>query len=622
MADSEIRTVANAENEPSTLLSVNDAARGVLADYMKRTSPGYAILIDAPWGAGKTYFIRNETGCETNSERLYVSLYGVSTSEEFDWALVRAVMPFTEGNIAKYGKIVAKALSALSLGPVSFDLSKVSLTEIVLSKLPETLIFDDLERCRIEHDELFGLLNRFVEHQGKRVILVANTLEHPEIGDFRKKSEKLIGRKVSIEADPVAAIASFWKDMPEGPGKQFLKERQDISIAVFKDAKHDNLRLFRQSLMDAARFIDAIENDIRANVTPMEGLLRTFLALSMALAGGEIAFKDLAKRGDYHLFSKSDKTETTSALKDIQDRHADCDIQGYHNSIFPVDLGIELIGRGFAIADDINRWLRGTYQFSKKAETPDWIRLWNWYDEPESELVILLEKITAALKNDEITLPGELLQIFGAMKFMREIRALSGNVDGLAKQFIALIKRLSKKGLLQPYEPRSSTRDGFGYSVSSGTVSYGGYAFQLDDFTIPVVEAMQKAQKFGLEQLLPGESSELLGKLRSDPYEFIAMFEYQSKGRSFSQTPILHHIAPHEFALAVLELFRTNRAQAKAVCEKLKERGRLHNSELAAEHDWYDRMVAEIRRLAARQSRLYAGQLELFVRWNLDIEEV
>lgn len=595
----------------------NDAARGVLAEYLTRTDPRYALLVDAPWGAGKTYFVRHETNCGDNKDRLYVSLYGVKTAEEFDWALVRALKPALDGASGKWITQAKNFVSSLQVAGFSIDLNKISLTEIALSSLPDTLIFDDLERCRIAHDELFGLLNRFVEHQGKKVILIANSKMHPEKVAYDKTREKLVGRTVFIEADPNSAITSFWSDLPDGNGKDYLKSRQSLLVETFEEAGHNNLRIFRQALVDGARLIDSLDQTLRENIVSTDRLLQTYLALAMAFAGGEISIDDLKQRENISLFMGAKSEQDRHSIKIVHDRHPNADIQGYHNPILPVDLAIDLVGRGHASAQRINSQLRATYNFAAKAETPDWIRLWRWSEEREADLIELLKRTDEALAKDRVTIPGELLQIFGAKAFLQSLGGLPGTSDELAAEFIAIIKRLAKKGLLPAFEPQSARRGGYGFSTEGDVVRYGGYGFAIDKPTRRVVDALTAAQAARFKRLLPSKALELLGFLKEDKNAFIAAFDYQSDGLSFAETPILNHIKPKEFAAALLGQFVENSEGAAKIGDSIKERRRGHRRELAAEHAWFDRMVGHLLDLAKARSQILGAQIALFVRRHL-----
>jgi KAP family P-loop domain len=603
-------------------LTLNEAARGALEEYLIRPSPGYALLIDAPWGAGKTYFIDHVTNHKTDKEILYVSLYGVSTTEQFDWALVRAIQPFADSSASKYAKIAKDVASGVKFFGVSIDLSKVSLTEVILEKLPETLIFDDLERCHLLPNKLFGLLNRFVEHQGKRIILVANSGKHPDKQAFDTRKEKLIGRTITIEADPEAAIESFWRDVPEGVGKTFLKENKSPLIRVFRQAGHNNLRLFRQSLMDAARFIELLPDEVRKNEAATDLLIRTFLALSMALAGGEITLEDLARRNEYRSFVDEKDSHETKSLKTLMERHPDCDIQGYHNSILPTDLGVALIGRGFVTAEQVEASISGNYQLfaEEKISLPDWVRLWNWWKESENEAACVLQQVEAQLSRDEIHNPSEILQIYGAQKFMQFWGAISGNPTDLVTKFVTIIRRLESKKLLSPFVPDSLHSSGYGYSFEGGRISYGGYSFDLNENSLSVVETMQAAQKSLFDQALPSNIDKLIDEIPGDPNAFALLFTFDSRKSNFSQLPVLQHSSASKFAKVLFDLITERREEALIICKPLKERNEANRTEFAPEQEWLQRVGQEVWQLAQTHTPLLQGQIRIFLNWQLGVK--
>jgi len=68
----------------------NTVAKGALKSYLKMTNPGYAILVDAPWGAGKTHFAKEVCFEDANAYDVrYVSLNGASDDLAFRRALLK-----------------------------------------------------------------------------------------------------------------------------------------------------------------------------------------------------------------------------------------------------------------------------------------------------------------------------------------------------------------------------------------------------------------------------------------------------------------------------------------------------------------------------------------------------
>ncbi|MFK8035627.1 MAG: P-loop NTPase fold protein, partial [Hyphomicrobiales bacterium] len=157
----------------------NSTAKQILSEYLKTTDPRYALLVNAPWGAGKTEFIKRQTEFETDRNFLYLSLFGIGSAESFNQAWL-AALPNNPGKekkkrARKYGEKIKNIISSSRAMGFSINLSSLSLLEGLKKDLPPNLIFDDLERISMPHSTMSGLLNQFIEHDNRRVILIANT---------------------------------------------------------------------------------------------------------------------------------------------------------------------------------------------------------------------------------------------------------------------------------------------------------------------------------------------------------------------------------------------------------------------------------------------------------------
>lgn len=599
-----------------TAIEINNAAKHVVNNYIKTQNPGYALLIDAPWGAGKTHFIKNETNYETDNTILYVSLNGITNADEFDWSIVKAIKPFSNEKIGRFGEQLKSFVSGIQIMGCSVDLNQVQITEIVLSNIPDILIFDDLERCMMEHDQLSGLLNRFIEHEGRRVILLANIDKHNNPENFNTKSEKLIGRTIHIQAEAETAILTFWSQIKDSQGKKFIKSIQSEMLVIFNEASSNNLRILRQALNETCDFINKVNKDFFSNKASLTLLATTYFAIAMAFRNGELNILDLEKRGDYSTFSKKE-SDNPSNLEILQARHQKCDIQGYHNSCLPVNLAISSIGRGFAAKEQINKELAGIYHFAKPEQTPDWIRLWNWHDEDLNELPELLKRVNTRLHGNELIPAGEVLQIYGAKIHMRRFDAIKISEKELNEEFKAIIKKLTKKQLITSYEPKSSLQDGYGYSIRTGNISYGGFGFEITESSSKILNEMQLAQKSLFNEKLPEYAKDLLQDLQADPVNFVKKLNYHTSDISFSETSILHLISETDFANALLKLYTEDREVTRGICDKLKIRRGTINKELELEQEWFEKLETELLNLADKQSSLFKAQISVLISWNL-----
>lgn len=164
--------------------------------YVMDTSYPYAILIDGEWGSGKTYFIQhslldaiksimNESDLQGIK---YISLYGCHTlkdvQEAIIWSFANEVKRIVNNDNGRSSNVVLDNIYTTSRqilkGIKDHFLSDINVYDISADWLlmkNYLFVFDDLERCDCQVNELFGFLNGLVEHEKTKVILVANERE-------------------------------------------------------------------------------------------------------------------------------------------------------------------------------------------------------------------------------------------------------------------------------------------------------------------------------------------------------------------------------------------------------------------------------------------------------------
>jgi hypothetical protein len=206
----------------------------VIEKYLKKSIYSYAVLIDGEWGSGKTYFVKNTllphinkfsstiiNGKSTKFEPLYISLYSISSIEEISSQIYIQILSKTENRTIKkvfqnrtikkmsQNKTVKK-ISNLGVKVIS-DLIKskdISVSEIIKVMMGDidfekyVLIFDDLERCGLNVNEVLGYINNYVEHDGIKTIIIANQNEMGKINTFNNLELKyLVASKKNINVD-------------------------------------------------------------------------------------------------------------------------------------------------------------------------------------------------------------------------------------------------------------------------------------------------------------------------------------------------------------------------------------------------------------------------------------
>lgn len=259
---------------------MNENIVNFLNGYMMNPDPQYAVLLKGKWGCGKTHFInhwidayKGNPTTEQVLEPIYVSLYGLSDTQQITTALNRVICPILYGKAAKAGKVLAKIASAMVLkhevdlnydgiSDLSINIGIDSLSKFKsndsLANSKKLLIFDDLERCDIPMKKLLGYLNFFVEQCNCHLIVIGDEDKIAEgenkkiFGEFK---EKTIGREFEIATDIHSALDTFVNQTPKN---DFVVGHQEQIEKFFAMTECDNLRILRQALWDFSRFEESM----------------------------------------------------------------------------------------------------------------------------------------------------------------------------------------------------------------------------------------------------------------------------------------------------------------------------------------------------------------------------
>lgn len=247
--------------------------------YKDDPDPQYAVLLDGKWGCGKTFFIKSwldtfRTENEDELTPMYVSLFGVQTVKQINDIINGLLFPFMNSKVYKIGKTFTKMIASAALrinvdydgdktndGTVDFKLDP--LMDLLNDKNEDLkgrriLIFDDLERANIDIKELYGYINRFVEHNRFKVIVVCNSAEIIDKDTFNRFREKVIGRVFEIHSDIDAAITSFANEIPTS---YFVQQHISEVKEAFKLTGYSNLRVLRQCIRDFNQIFQGIRID-------------------------------------------------------------------------------------------------------------------------------------------------------------------------------------------------------------------------------------------------------------------------------------------------------------------------------------------------------------------------
>lgn len=242
--------------------------------YLSDESYNYAILIDGEWGCGKTYFVehdlkeqieKSEKQNQKNRKLKYISLYGCKSIEDMQenivWELVGEARDYITQNSKK--KFLSKEnsdnvfLSSKKIGNALLkrfvpDVNTYDLIFDWLNMNSYIFIFDDIERCDCPLNEVFGFINGLVEHEGAKVILVAN---EKEITVYKSGGQKELQYSIvlndNIEWPKKDTLFPYNYNRGTNQDRKItLKDLEEKRKLLFTDEEEDSLyRKIREKLI-------------------------------------------------------------------------------------------------------------------------------------------------------------------------------------------------------------------------------------------------------------------------------------------------------------------------------------------------------------------------------------
>lgn len=156
-------------------MAVSNCISGAINAYLDRDNTQYAIMMDGAWGVGKTHFIKHSLiPMRTQTQFVYVSLYGLERLDEIEAQIRNS--PFYLPSVTEMDSWQKIKKMAVGGNLISGDSLKTSTTtpQIGKSRQSTVICFDDLERWGGKLDVCLSFINRLVEHQNQKCILIGN----------------------------------------------------------------------------------------------------------------------------------------------------------------------------------------------------------------------------------------------------------------------------------------------------------------------------------------------------------------------------------------------------------------------------------------------------------------
>jgi KAP family P-loop domain len=567
-------TLTVPEGAPPT--ETNKHVREYLSYYVSLPhSPQYAVMINGPWGIGKTFlikeFLRRNVG--NTLKHIYVSLYGLTTIDEINDALLQALYPVLNWRVSKIGARIGKTV----LKHFGFESDLTSADVLTISA--DLLVFDDLERCEASINKVLGYTNAFVEHDGCKVIIIANENEITQFVEYQKRREKLIGKTLEVQSSFDEALLHFLSLIDDADTKSLFQKNLVEICAIYKQSGLNNLRILQQTMWDFERFSHALTDVHRQNKEAMTILLQLLFALSFELKAGRINPGDLRSRMNRLTEALvRDKGEKPSPLMTASQLYPEIDLD---DSIISDEVLGDILVNGIIDEVAIRSCIDASRYFVIVAAEPAWRTVWHWFERTEDEFAVALNKMEQQFAAREFSLPGEILHVLGLRLFLSCIDLLKKSRAEVISEGKSYIDDLYATKRLAPL----SASDEFSEVRFGG---YGGLGIQDND-TAEYQELfayLQQKRKQVSEESYPEQGLALLKEMESDPHLFFQrVCLTNSTDNWYYHIPILASIDPSAFVSSMLKSSPAHQRTIMMALRTRYEHGGLQG-ELAAEKAW------------------------------------
>lgn len=565
-------------------------------------APEYAVMITAPWGAGKTYFIeeflrgyyRSKGVSDGERQYLYISLYGMSNFSEIEMALFQQLHP----ELSSKGMVLAaKVMTSLLKATSKIDLSEFSLHTYLTKTDGYLLVFDDLERCSIQFDKILGYLNFFVEHGGHKMLIVANESEiGREDASYKRVREKLIGKTFEYQTPINEVVDSLLEALPPEV-RNFCKNNRETVIQIFMYSGYNNFRLLKQSLSDFVRFYNVLEKRIIDKEDLLLDLFKRFIVFSFEAKAGESSIKQIFfSSNNLHDYEQVDFNKKHELSDEDKNKIKLNKLRGKYDSlinllylIFEEEVWINLIDKNILDAKYINSYLLEQIIKQQETEVPGWLQIWDIYSLNEGEFEEAFEQCIKEIENRSIRDIYELRQYAGIFLFLIKKGIKTKQACNAINQIYELVDYLAENKIL-PSKEEMDYRNKFSrldYDAWAGHSIWERDSDEYKEFLKYVTKKIEEHSQL----MYPQVGQEILQNMESDKVALFAkLIGSNRQFPRYNRSPIMRFISVEEFIATFKRLGHEQMSSLFEVLENRYKQPPLYLASLLDELEWWEQV--------------------------------
>ncbi|MEG3899736.1 MULTISPECIES: P-loop NTPase fold protein [unclassified Microcoleus] len=554
-------------------------------------SPKFAILLKGKWGCGKTWFINQyrEKLKTKGKKSLYISLYGITNYSEIEDSLFKQLNPLNHLLASKEMVIVGKICKGLLKGALKIDLDNdgqedgrwsFSIPDIDIDKKFKDsqfslLIFDDLERCSINIENILGYINNFVDSQDLKVVIIANEDEINNDRDkqekYNKTKEKLIGKTFDVFPDLSGALNITINQISNSQVKEILTKNLALLQELYLQAECKNLKILNQVILDFQRIFEGLPEKAQNKSKLVEEVLELLIIFSIEIACARLHPQEIS-RIDQELAKemmserRSNNHSNLTEKNNANAEHKDSIFKKYQNlykfsyfnvllpfsGLYPSLLWWEaFFDKGLIDRQYFEESLPNS-KFFQEENAPNWMKLLRYTMLTDREFDKTLDLVKSEYLNRAFEDIGIIKHITGLFLLFSDIKVYDKDKKSIIDEAKEYIDQLKNSGRLDT-EYRSNPFGDVYMSIEFNSKDDPGFK-EFDNY-------IKQCQEEVRIQNMPNEAKKILDMMQNN----IAMFQhtiffnagsnFDSLGqKSYYDYPILKYLPPEDFIKTFLIL--------------------------------------------------------------------
>jgi hypothetical protein len=282
-----------------------DYILGAISFFLSVPETEYALMLNGPWGSGKTHFYKAKIKPLIESRNFipcYVSLNGMKSTDEIARKMLLKANPSIMRIIPDALK---EAFCALYPAGKAFGVLNEARLEVDPFNIKDmsscVFVFDDLERICIDVPELLGFFNNFVEHSKIKCLFITNEAEiisKYQVQTGKSKNEIESYDELNNEDANVSVVLNDYLRIKEKIVGKTLNFCPEISMTVTEMASEIiSDEICRDVILQQKGYLEELNNKYALNLRGLKGAFFTIdnLARSFPVDDPELKGKYLSR---------------------------------------------------------------------------------------------------------------------------------------------------------------------------------------------------------------------------------------------------------------------------------------------------------------------------------------